>query len=116
MLSHEDSFEAETTGGTGGVPGTDTNNEDNTDYMMNDYQGGTSTQTEISRDYLPNEKMTTTKIPAGLIKYDDSSLSVAAIKYRVLKEQDAKNQGLLDGITWEDYKAQNISFQVCLIL
>ncbi|MCI6811168.1 MAG: flagellar basal-body MS-ring/collar protein FliF [Lachnospiraceae bacterium] len=107
VLSHEDSFEAETTGGTGGVPGTDTNNEDNTDYMMNDYQGGTSTQTEISRDYLPNEKMTTTKIPAGLIKYDDSSLSVAAIKYRVLKEQDAKNQGLLDGITWEDYKAQN---------
>ena len=107
VLSHENVFEAETTGGTGGVPGTDTNNQDNTDYVINDYQNGTSTQSEISRDYLPNEKMTTTKIPAGLIKYGDSSLSVAAIKYRVLKETDARNQGLLDGISWEDYKAQN---------
>ncbi|MGN1314227.1 MAG: flagellar basal-body MS-ring/collar protein FliF [Lachnospiraceae bacterium] len=107
VLSHEDIYESENTGVTGGVPGTDTNNEDNTDYMINNYQDSTSTVSEISRDYLPNEKMTTTKIPAGLIKYDESSLSVAAIKYRVLKEEDAKNQGLLDGISWEDYKAQN---------
>ncbi len=107
VLSSESIFESESTGAVGGVPGTDTNNEDNTDYMLNDYENSTSTQSEIQRDYLPNEKMTTTKIPAGLIKYGDSSLSVAAIKYRVLRENDAKSQGLLDGISWEDYKAQN---------
>ena len=107
VLSHEDVYEAETSGGVGGVPGTDSNNEDNTDYMMNDYETSSSTTSEISRDYLPNENVKLTTIPPGLIKYNTSSISVAAIKYRVLKEEDAKSQGLLDGITWEEYKVQN---------
>ena len=107
VLSHEDIFESESTGGVSGVPGTDSNNQDNTDYVMQDYESSSSTQSEISRDYLPNEKVTLTKIPAGLVKYNNSSISVAAIKYRVLKEEDAKNQGLLDGITWDEYKALN---------
>lgn len=107
VLSHEDIYEAESTGGVSGVPGTDSNNEDNTDYVMQDYESSSSTTSEISRDYLPNEKVTLTKIPAGLVKYNNSSISVAAIKYKVLKEEDAKNQGLLDGITWDEYKAMN---------
>ena len=107
VLSHEDIYEAESTGGISGVPGTDSNNQDNTDYVIQDYESSSSTQSEISRDYLPNEKVTLTKIPAGLVKYNNSSISVAAIKYRVLKEEDAKNQGLLDGITWDEYKALN---------
>lgn len=107
VLSHEDIYEAESTGGVSGVPGTDPNNEDNTDYVIPDYESSSSTTSEISRDYLPNEKVTLTKIPAGLIKYNNSSVSVAAIKYKVLKEEDAKNQGLLDGITWDEYKAMN---------
>ena len=107
LLSHEDIYEAESTGGVSGVPGTDSNNEDNTDYVIQDYQSSSSTTSEISRDYVPNEKVTLTKIPAGLVKYGSSSVSVAAIKYKVLKEEDAKNQGLLDGITWDEYKAMN---------
>ena len=107
VLSHEDIFESEATGGVSGVPGTDSNKGDNTDYQMSDYESSSSSQSEISRDYLPNETVTLKKIPAGLIKYNESSISVAAIKYRVLKEEDAKNQGLLDGITWDEYKAQN---------
>ena len=107
VLSHEDIYEAESSGGVSGVPGTDSNNEDNTDYVIQDYQNSSSTTSEISRDYLPNEKVTLTKIPAGLVKYSNSSISVAAIKYKVLKEEDAKNQGLLDGITWDEYKAMN---------
>ena len=107
VLSHEDIYESEATGGISGVPGTDSNNQDNTDYMIQDYETSSSQTSEISRDYLPNEKVTLTKIPAGLVKYNNSSVSVAAIKYRVLKEEDAKNQGLLDGITWNEYKAAN---------
>ena len=107
VLSHEDIYEAESTGGVSGVPGTDPNNEDNTDYVIPDYESSSSTTSEISRDYVPNEKVTLTKIPAGLIKYNNSSVSVAAIKYKVLKEEDAKNQGLLDGITWDEYKTMN---------
>jgi flagellar M-ring protein FliF len=34
-------------------------------------------------------------------------VSVAAIKYRALKEEDARTQGLLDGVTWDEYKLAN---------
>ena len=107
VLSHEDIYESEATGGVSGVPGTDSNNEDNTDYVIPDYENSSSSTSEISRDYLPNEKVTLTKIPAGLVQYGKSSVSVAAVKYKVLKEKDAKSQGLLDGITWDEYKAMN---------
>lgn len=107
VKSHEDMYESESTGGAAQVPGTDTNDTDTPEYQI--YPGGNSSATvsERSTDYLPNEKITYTEIPAGLIRYDNSSLSVAAIKYKVVKEKEAKDQGLLDGITWEEYKLQN---------
>lgn len=107
VLSHEDIYNSEATGGTAGVPGTDSNGEDGTTYVLQDNQTSSSSVSEESRDYLPNETIVQTTIPAGLIKYGSSSLSVAAIKYKVLKEEDAKTQGLLDGITWEEYKLAN---------
>ena len=107
VLSHEDIYESEAEGGTAGVPGTDSNNEDGTTYVLQDSETSSSTVSEISRDYLPNEDIEQKTIPAGLIKYNSSSISVAAIKYKVLKEEDAKTQGLLDGISWEEYKLAN---------
>ena len=62
---------------------------------------------EEVRDYLPNEEVTTTTTPPGLVVYDQSSLSISAIRYKVLKEEDAKTQGLLDGISWDEYKLAN---------
>lgn len=107
VLSSEDIYNSEATGGTAGVPGTDSNGEDGTTYTITDAEGSSSTVTEESRKYLPNETITSTTVPAGLIKYDKSSVSVAAIKYKALKEEDAKTQGLLDGISWDEYKLAN---------
>lgn len=107
VLSHEDTYASESEGGTAGVPGTDSNGEDGTTYVLQDTDHSSATVTEESRDYLPNETITQTTIPAGLINYSNSSLSVAAIKYKVLKEEDAKTQGLLDGISWDEYKLAN---------
>lgn len=107
VLSSEDIYNSEATGGTAGVPGTDSNGEDGTTYVIQDSETSSSTVSEESRKYLPNEKITMTTIPAGLIKYSNSSASIAAIKYKTLKEEDAKTQGLLDGITWEEYKLAN---------
>ena len=56
---------------------------------------------------MPNETITNKTIPAGLIVYGESSISVTAIDYNVVREEDASSQGLLDGITWEEYKASN---------
>lgn len=105
VLSHEDIYSAENTNSSGGVPGTDSNSE--TTYEMQDSDMSSSTVSEESRDYLPNEKITSQTVPPGLIKYDESSISVTAIAYNVLREEEISAQGLLDGITWEEYKAAN---------
>ncbi len=106
VLSHEDIFSSENTSGIGGVPGTDSNDDDST-YVMEDNNRSSSTQSEESRDYLPNEKITTTESAGGTIDYGASSLSASLIRYNVIREEDAKMQGLLDGISWEEYKLNN---------
>ena len=105
VLSHETNYEAENEGGTGQVPGTDSNTE--VTYVYEAANGGSSTVAQYEKDYLPNTETTTKVIPAGLIVYDESSIAVTAIHYNVLKEEDAKKQGLLDGITWDEYKLNN---------
>jgi len=107
VLASENIYSAESSGGGAGVPGTDSNGEDGTTYVLEDGYGSSSSVTEEHRDYLPKETVTTKTIPPGLIVYDQSSLSVAAIKYNVVKYEDAKSQGLLDGITWNEYKLAN---------
>ena len=58
-------------------------------------------------DYLPNEEIIKTTAATGTIEYNNSSVSVAAVKYRVQREEDVRLQGLLAGITWEEYKLAN---------
>lgn len=106
VLSHEDLFNAENVSGIGGVPGTDSNDDDST-YVLEDNNRSTSTQSETSRDYLPNEEITTTETTGGVIDYSASSLSASLIRYNVIREEDAKAQGLLDGVSWAEYKLSN---------
>jgi len=105
VLSHEDVYNSESTNGTAGTPGTDSNTE--TTYVYEDNANSSNTVTEESRDYLPNETITKSNTPAGAIVYDESSVSVAAIRYRVLKEEDARSQDLLGDLSWDEYKAAN---------
>lgn len=105
VLSHEDNYSSESVGGNGGVPGTDANTENT--YVIQDNAYESSTVEENSRDYLPNETITDTENPGGKIDYDNSSIGITAIHYVVYKEDDLKAQGLLDGITFEEYKAAN---------
>ena len=108
MLSHRETTEDTNTSGSGGIPGTDSNNE--TTYQ---YKTGTDTESSSTsklEDFLPNESLSVQNLPAGVINYGNSSLSLTAISYRVIKEEDAKSQGLLDGITWDQYKAANDAY------
>ncbi|MCR4761913.1 MAG: flagellar M-ring protein FliF [Lachnospiraceae bacterium] len=105
VLSHEDSYESETINGPGDVPGTDTNSD--TTYVLQDNEYSKQTVEEMNKDYLPNESITKTYSTAGNIDYEKSTLSVAAIDYNVISEEDAKNRGLLDEMTWEEYKVNN---------
>ena len=105
VLSHETNYEAQTDGGVGLIPGTDSNIEQT--YVYESGGAGSSTVSQYEKDYLPNTETTTKIIPAGLIVYDQSSIAVTAIHYNVIKEEDAKKQGLLDGIKWDEYKLLN---------
>ena len=103
MKAHEDIFNAENISNVGGIPGTDSNDDDTT-YVMEDNGNSSSTQSEQSTDYLPNEEITTITTPAGLIDYSQSSLAASLIKYNIIREEDVEMQGELDGISWEEYK------------
>ncbi|MCM1386302.1 MAG: flagellar M-ring protein FliF [Bacillus sp. (in: Bacteria)] len=107
VLSHEALYSAINESGTGGVPGTDSNGDDGTTYVLEDNANSSSETTEEERDYLPNEEITNTETTPGVINYGQSSLSVAMIRYNVIREEDVDRQGLLDTVTWEEYKLAN---------
>lgn len=103
LLAHRETYEDENTGGSGGLPGTDSNDE-----LTYQFQSGTSSESSSSQtleDFLPNELISVENLPPGIINYSGSSLALTAITYRTLREEDARNRGLLDGISWEEYKA-----------
>ena len=106
VLSHEDIYTAENVNGISGIPGTDTNADDETTYVTQDNNNSSSNINEESRDYLPNEKITTTTNQPGAVKYASSSISVTAINYIVMNEEDY-NSADHENLSWEDFKAQN---------
>ena len=107
VLSHEAIFSQTNESGISGVPGTDSNGDDGTTYVLEDNSNSSSETKEEERDYLPNERITTTETTPGMIDYGRSSLSVAMIRYNVIREEDVKSQGLLDTVTWDEYKLAN---------
>lgn len=107
MLAHQSTLDSESESGLSNIPGTDSNVEDNSSYMFENGGNNSSSQTETDSDYLPNESSKYKVTPAGGIDYTNSSMAIAMITYREISEEDAKRQGLLDGITWEEYKAAN---------
>lgn len=101
-LAHDETFEAENENSGSYVPGTDSNDENV--YVSPDANNSSSTQTERLRDFLPNEDIMKKITPAGAINYNNSHMSVSLIRYHEYKEEDVKRQGLLDGISWEEFK------------
>lgn len=108
MLAHQELYEDENSSGVGGIPGTDSNDESTIQYK--DGSNTDSSSSQSLTDYLPNELISVENLPPGIINFDDSSLSLTAITYKVIKEEDAKKQGLLDGISWDEYKAVNDAY------
>lgn len=104
-LSSERLYNSESTNGTGGVPGTDSNGD--VEYEYQDNSESNSTVTEEERNYLPGERITDKEVPPGTVNYDQSSISLTAINLNVVREEDVRTQGLLDGITWDEYKLAN---------
>ena len=109
MLAEQRQFESESTNGVEGVPGTDSNGEGgnlNT-YVNPDSANSEASTSESESKYLPNERSRYETSPAGGIDYANSSMSISMITYHEYYEEQVDAQGLLDGISWEEFKAAN---------
>ena len=102
-----DEYQSSGTSGIEGEPGTGSNDSDYPTYVYPNLSGGESSSSESHVEYLQNESEKYVTTPAGGIIYENSSMSVALIRYREYYEDTVKRQGLLDGITWEDFKVLN---------
>ncbi|MCI9297304.1 MAG: flagellar M-ring protein FliF [Lachnospiraceae bacterium] len=105
LLAEAHIYNSDSTSGPGDIPGTDSNDEPTTYVVDTDGNQSTSSSEEDYK-YVPSEKITK-KNSVGVINYANSSAGITAIDYIIVQEKVAKDQGLLDGISWEEYKAQN---------
>ena len=104
-LANERTYTSEATNGNEDVPGTDTNGEVEYEWRDNDFSS--SSVEEQERNYLPSERITNKTTAAGGIVYQDSSISLALTNINVVREEDVRAQGLLDGVSWDEYKLAN---------
>ena len=95
----------ESTSGTGGVPGTDSN--DDTTYVIDDNNYTHTTTSDVSEDYLPDEEITQIEAEVGAINSDESSITIVATNYVVYNEDSLKADGTLDDMTFDEFVAQN---------
>lgn len=105
-LTERSEYNAETTEGDGGVPGTDSNDENQT-YVMQNGAGGNSTITDVTEKYAPSEEVTENSSAMGKINYETSSVSAVAVSYRIYNEDELKDNGTLDDMTFDEFVAQN---------
>lgn len=104
-LSSSRTFSSSAENGSGEVPGTDSNGTPEYEYLDN-ANSSSETQEEENK-YLPNERIKDQNVPPGTIDYSQSSVSLAATTLNLVREEDVDSQGLLDGISWEEYKLVN---------
>lgn len=100
-------YSSEGGSGSGGEPGT-ASNDDDTDYMISDSSGSSSSvDIEKLQDLLTNETIENIKQETPAIQYEDSSLGIVALQYDVIKEEELEEEGALDNMTFDQYIAEN---------
>ncbi len=103
---NESLYESSTTGGTSGIPGTDTN-DDTPGYVIED---GNVTQQDVSdrtTNYGLNEKITKKTGSVGDVVFEESSVTVVAANYVTYDEDTLRADGTLDDMTFDEFVAAN---------
>ena len=103
-IGHEHHYERESINQGGGVPGTDSNTEGGPSYQFRDNMYSSDSESERSIDRLVSQLVTEHDLPPGRIVYQQASIGVTATSYNIVREEDVRRRGLLDGISWEEYK------------
>jgi flagellar M-ring protein FliF len=105
LTSKSEYYSDSTDGEVAATPGTDSN--DDTTYVTEDGESGNSSVTDIDSQYSPNEEIIKTISKGGGINYDNSTIAVTATRYVVYDEDELKESGELDGMTFAEFKAQH---------
>lgn len=105
MIDSESAYESESQGGTAAVPGTDSN--DDTTYVIEDSEITFSTISDVTTDYVNNEKITTYVQSTGKASVKTSSISLVLTDWVVYDEDILKATGALDEMSFEEYIAAN---------
>lgn len=105
MIDSESAYESESRGGTAAVPGTDAN--DDTTYVIEDSEITLSTISDVTTDYINNERVTTYVQSIGKVNCETSSISLVLTDWVVYSEDILKASGALDEMTFEEYIAAN---------
>lgn len=106
-MDTEYTYSAENVDGTGGVPGTDSNDGEVTDTDLQDTQYGNSTINVIKKEYSTSSTVTNTEKAIGKINATNSSVAIVLTKYVIYDEETMKDQGLLDGTNFDEFQAAN---------
>lgn len=106
MISEQSIYESESTGGDGGVPGTDTNDDDTT-YVLEDNAYSSTTITDQTTKYQNNQHISDVTAATGTVNYDNSSIALVAVNYVIYDEDTLRASGALEDMTFEEYIAAN---------
>lgn len=107
VYSSRYTYKAEGVNGSGGTPGTDSNDSETPSYEVSDSSSSNSKVESDKEEFLPNEKKTTTEYEIGAVIPEESSMAIVLTSYNEIKEEDLERNGTLEGTTWEDYILQN---------
>ena len=93
--------------GVSGIPGTDSNDEDLTEYDLTTSDGSSSKYELKKFEYAVSQVVETTTNEVGKITWDDSSVSIVLTAYNIFNQEIMEENGELDGTTWEEFKRAN---------
>lgn len=107
--------ETQNQAGTGGVPGTASNDSD--DATTYEYNAGNGLSSSLLEEigYLINQSIEEIKGATGVVDLADSSISIALRKYQILDEATLRTQGLLEEMTYEEYQAFHLEPEVATV-
>ena len=106
LVDSERIYESEAENGAAAVPGTDANDDD-VNYVTQDNESSSSSVSDVQRQYLNDEEITTETSSGGIINYDTSSVTVVATRYRVYNQKLMEEADELKDTTWEAFKVAN---------
>ena len=105
MIDSKSEYESMSQGGAAATPGTDSN--DDTTYVIEDSEITLSTISDVTTDYINNEKITTYVQSVGKINCATSSISIVLTDWVVYKEDVLRASGALDDMTFDEYIVAN---------